>query len=317
MELNAHGLLNLIFQCFENGTFQYFLPWQFSSQACEGFSRNLRSMSWTFSTIVNCSVLEAINKLKKIQILSDIYAYYHFSKQNEITNFPRTRFLNALNEKHTESFDEIIKFNKPLSSFTFQKVLFKAIDNAFNEAKRLGMDVGTVNPDKIQVQFNSTSLDDFCDEIEEEDIDKFGRVSRKTRGRNYDCDSDSDDEEDIQILTNLTEPLNFPAVANNVNEISEAIDMANVEDADESRSAIKHFFIIWNMLLSLYNYSFTALQFKYRIEYFDFTVIMNDKNDIFNKKITLSYVSWYEVGLDRLDNNKNNSAKTAELPEQK
>lgn len=44
LEINAHGLLNLIFKCLEENSFDNFSPWSYSSQACEGIFRNLRSM---------------------------------------------------------------------------------------------------------------------------------------------------------------------------------------------------------------------------------------------------------------------------------
>ena len=82
-EINAHGLLNLIFRCLEDKSFKYFLPWLFSSQACEGFFRNIRSLSTTFSTIVNCTVLESSQKVKRLEYLSQIQAHNFESVDNE------------------------------------------------------------------------------------------------------------------------------------------------------------------------------------------------------------------------------------------
>ena len=57
LELNAHGLLNLVLKCLDEKSFKYLLLWTFSSQACEGFYRNLRSMRSTFATEDNIKFL--------------------------------------------------------------------------------------------------------------------------------------------------------------------------------------------------------------------------------------------------------------------
>ena len=103
LELNAHGILNLVLKCIKINNFETFFP---SSQSCEAEFRNLRMLSSTFAMQVNCTVLEFQHKLNKLEMMSKIFAHNFDGKT---INFPRTRFLNASYEKQTESFEEFSK----------------------------------------------------------------------------------------------------------------------------------------------------------------------------------------------------------------
>lgn len=72
IELNAHSLVSLLIHFRENDDSDSFLPWMFSSQSCESFFRCMRSMTSTFSTVVNFNVLEILHRLKRIDIQGDV-----------------------------------------------------------------------------------------------------------------------------------------------------------------------------------------------------------------------------------------------------
>lgn len=72
IELNGHGLLLLIDKCRQNNTPRLFLPWLYSSQPCEKIFRQTRSMTTTYSTVVNYSLYEMIKRLNRIQALNEI-----------------------------------------------------------------------------------------------------------------------------------------------------------------------------------------------------------------------------------------------------
>lgn len=74
IELNAHGLLLMIHKLRSTDNPELFLPWLYSSQPCEKLFRQARSMSSTFSTMVNFSLLETLRRLKRIQALHEISA---------------------------------------------------------------------------------------------------------------------------------------------------------------------------------------------------------------------------------------------------
>lgn len=72
IELNAHNLLIIIEKCREKNEIDIFLPWLFSSQPCEKIFRQTRSMTSTFSTMVNYSLLDIMKRLNRIQAINEI-----------------------------------------------------------------------------------------------------------------------------------------------------------------------------------------------------------------------------------------------------
>lgn len=69
IELNAHELIKVIIYCRRNNCSDAFLPPVFNSQWNERFFRKLRSMSSTYSTIVNFSVLQSLYRVKRADFL--------------------------------------------------------------------------------------------------------------------------------------------------------------------------------------------------------------------------------------------------------
>lgn len=56
----------------ENGLEASFLPHLLSSQPCEAIFRQIRSLSSTYSTVVNCTVKEILGRINKISLQNDI-----------------------------------------------------------------------------------------------------------------------------------------------------------------------------------------------------------------------------------------------------
>lgn len=84
IEINAHSLIQLTIKLRAINRPDLFLTHLLGSQSCEGTFRQLRSMSTTESTVVNFTILDMINCLKKVQLQSDIV----YSAPEEI-KFPR------------------------------------------------------------------------------------------------------------------------------------------------------------------------------------------------------------------------------------
>lgn len=84
VEINAHGLIFFILFLKENNLDHLFLPDLLGSQQCEAIFRQIRSLSSTFSTVTNASMLEIIGKISKIELMNDIT---HYKLKN--FNFPR------------------------------------------------------------------------------------------------------------------------------------------------------------------------------------------------------------------------------------
>lgn len=72
IEINAHSLIRFTQRCRERNEPHQFLPWYLSSQPCESTFRKLRSMTSTFSTVVNFSVLDVLRRLNRINLLNEI-----------------------------------------------------------------------------------------------------------------------------------------------------------------------------------------------------------------------------------------------------
>ena len=71
VEINAHSLqLAFIFILRDElkVSSEFFLPWLLGSQTCERIFRSLRSMTGTFSTVVNFSSLGMLQRLHKLHI---------------------------------------------------------------------------------------------------------------------------------------------------------------------------------------------------------------------------------------------------------
>ncbi len=76
IELNAHALLtflNTIRDHFE-GKAAMFTPWLLGSQSCEKVFRSAGSMTNTFSTMINFSMLGLLQRLHRLQIQSNLQA---------------------------------------------------------------------------------------------------------------------------------------------------------------------------------------------------------------------------------------------------
>lgn len=71
IEINAHALVQYIRRCRES-TINQFYPWLLSSQPCEKKFRELRSLTSTFSTVVNFSLLEVLHRLTRVELIGKI-----------------------------------------------------------------------------------------------------------------------------------------------------------------------------------------------------------------------------------------------------
>lgn len=71
-EQNAHSFIYAILFLRKNKLENLFLPLLFNSQPCESFFRQLRSFTTTYSTVVNFSVKEVLQRISKIQLQNDI-----------------------------------------------------------------------------------------------------------------------------------------------------------------------------------------------------------------------------------------------------
>lgn len=119
LELNAHGLVAIISFLKNSNQSHLFKPANYSSQPCEAFYRQIRSMSTVYSTVTNCTQKEILGRAQKIQLQNDI------SVSNKEFVFPKHFSSNESTKYNTfdlPTHHEIIK--------TIEQCKMKAINDA-------------------------------------------------------------------------------------------------------------------------------------------------------------------------------------------
>lgn len=142
---------------------EQFLLWQYSSQLCEAFFRSLRSISTTYSTIVNCSLLDALHRIKRIQLQGDI-SVMNFSEAKTFI-FPRTKHMNSSFEVQDNEISASPLFELLLDkNFTnieeIKKVLRKAKQDAFWMITNLGIEINIQTSEEIQTRFQKLHFEE-------------------------------------------------------------------------------------------------------------------------------------------------------------
>jgi hypothetical protein len=87
IEMNAHTLLMLTLILLD--IVEQFLPWMIGSQPCERMFRALRSMTGTFSTMINFNMLGLLRRLHKLYIQEELQS--QTAKSEHGITFPRQR----------------------------------------------------------------------------------------------------------------------------------------------------------------------------------------------------------------------------------
>lgn len=98
IEINAHSLILVMLYLKENQLDHLFYPEFLGSQACESTFRQLRSITTTYSTKTNFSMLEVLNNLYKIDLLNKIT---HIKLKH--INFPNIKVRSNENDSYFPS----------------------------------------------------------------------------------------------------------------------------------------------------------------------------------------------------------------------
>lgn len=124
IEIIAHSLILCILHLRKMNKPELFLPYLYESQPCESIFRQFRSMTTTFSTVVNCTVKEAVSRISKIQL------------QNEIMNKTSSSFVYPrLIKKSTEP---NVIYTLPSPEEILNEIVF-CLKSATATAKKLGL----------------------------------------------------------------------------------------------------------------------------------------------------------------------------------
>lgn len=125
VEINAYFLIHLIIKLRGKKRCDQFLPYIFSSQACESTFRQMRSLSTINWTKVNFSLLELFHSIGRIELLVDIM---HNKLKDTTIEFPRIKEKN----------NKVMVFDLP-SNEVIQKNISKAKEEAIKDARNLGI----------------------------------------------------------------------------------------------------------------------------------------------------------------------------------
>ena len=112
IEINAHSLITFLLLAIEKHDSSLFLPWLLGSQSCEKAFRACRSMSSTFSTIINFGMLGLLRRLHRMQIQMTLEA------QNNGIRYP-------VNDKQGS-----------ITEHDLSKITFEDIENSVLQGKR-------------------------------------------------------------------------------------------------------------------------------------------------------------------------------------
>lgn len=136
-----------------------FIPWSYSSQACEEMFRTARSMTSTYSTMINFSMNDILKRLTRIQLLNSIQNDLHENQkdiiinelknnntiESSVSNFSQSDKFNFPRlEKHNRNFinstkvQENIYSVESMSDDVIDSILAKSVKNAKEMATNLG-----------------------------------------------------------------------------------------------------------------------------------------------------------------------------------
>ena len=162
IELNAHALITylMVVRSQISSDQMAFLPWLLGSQVCEKTFRTARSMSSTFSSVLNFSILGLLRRLHRLQIQSVLQAQSEESK----IKFPRI-------DRHCSKEGTNNYQNKSLTSINDNDIA-EAVKKALNQAKSTMSTLGMAETlQKFDCFTNNSTNDDIEDDDESDDDD--------------------------------------------------------------------------------------------------------------------------------------------------
>ena len=164
IELNAHALLILLLILRDTYTSECFFPWLLGSQPCERAFRAARSMSPTFSTVINFTVLGLIRRLHKLQIEVDleseadstgiIYPHQQAHKSRSGINEPN---LHSVSNITNEQIEEVVKCSLEKAKTTLDELGMKEL---LVKAEKWEEVLGDSSDVKVETENDDDSYDD-------------------------------------------------------------------------------------------------------------------------------------------------------------
>lgn len=224
VEINAHALVILMLNLREKKLDHLFKPDLFGSQQCEHTFRQIRSLSSTYSTVTNASMLEILHKMSRVDLMNRI-SYIDLKHYN----FPR---VNQQSSSYYPYESNLSNVQLPDRNEIFQEIEMAKLE-AVQCASDHGISVKCVNDLFCDINTpNLSSADLQANEPESEIID-------------YEAQSIENDSEILRLFENLK-----------LNEYSDKIEPSQVDanslyavvrDSNGKRLCIKKHSLCWLM----------------------------------------------------------------------
>lgn len=208
VEINAHALVELIIYYKDRNMDELFSTVNVGSQPCESIFRQFRSFSPTYSTVVNCSLLEMIQRIAKIEL------------QNDITHNKLKHFVFPNIGVATSTFYPSIDRNgkqTPETSLPDRSEIYEEIEMAKLEALEYAESLGVVVDTDLVCDVKLCQLKDVhkdiiltenvLNEIEDQDaLQLFGNVSfREYSAKNINSGNITPSSLYVKIVSNAGE----------------------------------------------------------------------------------------------------------------
>ena len=150
IEINAHSLTYLLLLALEKKITDEALQLTlFNSQICEGYFRTARSMSGSFSTVVNFSVHEFLQRASKLSLLQDI----RFASDLNLNNLVFPRHHKLWSRANLPSLASS-------ASLLTEKAIEETVFSAYIEASRIlaSCNLSILDPTDQMISFDEVNL---------------------------------------------------------------------------------------------------------------------------------------------------------------
>lgn len=154
IEINAHSLIGYIRTLRDEIEIdgQHFLPWMLGSQSCEKMFRALRSMTGTFSAIVNFTLLGMLHRLHKLSIMQECQSQ---TGEAQSIHFPRQERYGRKKEGYKNSSESDNSVN--ISNEDIGEAMKRGLSRANEMMVQLGMAQDLKDSDSWGNTINPTS----------------------------------------------------------------------------------------------------------------------------------------------------------------
>lgn len=205
IELDGHMLVKQLLKTRTDENYK-FVPRQQDSQPCESMFRQVRSMTSTFSTIVNCSMLNIINRIRKIQLQSDIMTICSGELKFPRLDKKENAAASAVDNFTPPSRDEIILWIEKAKVDLTKDMLGCGVD-----ATKLKLDFKCpIKPTDFETEFHYDEDEDESGD-DEWDEECYEEDANETFTNEFDADERNELQKDYNKLSGVTGTLSLPS----------------------------------------------------------------------------------------------------------